>query len=116
MIAHSAAARFPVHAAAVAGGGVPVGTTAPVSSSDGQAEGWRAVRPLATVDSLAATLATRAGVLVLPEPEREAAVGRVRAFPASRPETAVGDFTPPMLTGVLRVRRLGGQRSGATEV
>ncbi|MDQ2583924.1 class I SAM-dependent methyltransferase [Saccharothrix yanglingensis] len=69
-----------------------------------------------TADSLVATLATPAGVLVLPEPEREAAVGRVRAFLASRPETAVGDFTLPMLTGVLRVRRLGGQRSGTTEV
>ncbi|HJQ03048.1 MAG TPA: class I SAM-dependent methyltransferase [Jatrophihabitans sp.] len=56
-----------------------------------------------TADSLVATLATRAGMLVMPEPEREAALGRVRAFLAGRPETAQGEFTLPMLTGVLRV-------------
>ncbi|HEX6336075.1 MAG TPA: class I SAM-dependent methyltransferase [Jiangellaceae bacterium] len=59
-----------------------------------------------TADSLVATLATRAGVLVMPEQEREATLGRIRAFIASRPETARGEFTLPMLTGVLRVRRL----------
>ncbi|MFE9958545.1 class I SAM-dependent methyltransferase [Micromonospora sp. NPDC005299] len=56
-------------------------------------------------DSLVATLATRAGMLVMPEPDREAALGRIRAFLARRPETAHGEFTLPMLTGVLRVRR-----------
>ncbi|WP_410672909.1 class I SAM-dependent methyltransferase [Amycolatopsis sp. cmx-4-68] len=60
-----------------------------------------------TADSLVATIATRAGVLVMPEPERAATLGRIRAFLASRPETAGGEFTLPMLTGVLRVRRLG---------
>jgi hypothetical protein len=35
-----------------------------------------------------------------------AALGRIRAFLASRPETAHGEFTLPMLTGVLYVRRL----------
>ncbi|MFD9127776.1 class I SAM-dependent methyltransferase [Kitasatospora sp. NPDC059571] len=59
-----------------------------------------------TADSLVATLATRAGVLVLPERERAAALGRIRAFLGERPETAHGEFTLPMLTGVLRVRRL----------
>ena len=58
-----------------------------------------------TADSLAATLATKAGMLVMPEEEREAALGRIRAFLASRPETARGEFTLPMLTGVLRVGR-----------
>jgi SAM-dependent methyltransferase len=57
-------------------------------------------------DSLVATLATRAGVLVMPEQERQAALDRIRAFLADRPETACGEFTLPMLTGVLRVRRL----------
>ena len=59
-----------------------------------------------TAESLIATLATRAGVLVMPEQERELTLGRIRAFLASRPETAYGEFTLPMLTGVLRVRRL----------
>ena len=59
-----------------------------------------------TADSLVATLATKAGLLVMPEQEQEATLGRIRAFLASRPETVRGEFTLPMLTGVLRVRRL----------
>ena len=59
-----------------------------------------------TADSLVATLATRAGLLVMPEREQEATLGRIRAFLASRPETVRGEFALPMLTGVLRVRRL----------
>ncbi len=59
-----------------------------------------------TADSLVATLATKAGMLVMPEEEREATLGRIRAFLASRPETARGEFTLPMLTCVLRVQRL----------
>jgi SAM-dependent methyltransferase len=58
-----------------------------------------------TADSLVATLATRAGVLVLRKHEREATLGRIRSFLASRPETADGEFTLPMLTCVLRARR-----------
>jgi SAM-dependent methyltransferase len=59
-----------------------------------------------TADSLAATLATKAGMLVMPEHGQRAALGQIRAFLASRPETARGEFTLPMRTGVLRVRRL----------
>jgi SAM-dependent methyltransferase len=59
-----------------------------------------------TADSLVATIATRAGVLVMPAQERAATLGRIRAFLASRPETTSGEFTLPMLTGVLRVRQL----------
>ncbi len=59
-----------------------------------------------TADSLAAALATRAGLLVMPDDERDATLDRIGAFLASRPETAHGEFTLPMLTGVLRVRRL----------
>jgi hypothetical protein len=59
-----------------------------------------------TAGSLVATIATRAGVLVMPEQKREATLGRIRAFLASRPETTSGEFTLPMLTGVLRVRQL----------
>ncbi|MFE9189591.1 class I SAM-dependent methyltransferase [Micromonospora sp. NPDC007208] len=58
-----------------------------------------------TADSLVATLATRAGMLVMPEEEREATLGRIRAFLGSRSETAHGEFTLPMLTGVLRAQR-----------
>lgn len=58
-----------------------------------------------TADSLVATLGTRAGMLVMPDREREATLGRIRAFLASRPETADGEFTVPMLTCVLRLRR-----------
>ncbi|GAA1256042.1 class I SAM-dependent methyltransferase [Oryzihumus leptocrescens] len=59
-----------------------------------------------TADSLAATIATRAGLLVMPEQEQEATLGRIRAFLGSRPETTCGEFTLPTLTGVLRVRSL----------
>ncbi|MGW5718774.1 methyltransferase domain-containing protein [Amycolatopsis sp. NPDC003865] len=59
-----------------------------------------------TADNLVATIATRAGVLVMPDQEREATLGRIRAFLASRPETTSGKFPLPMLTGVLRVQRL----------
>ncbi|MFD6162821.1 class I SAM-dependent methyltransferase [Nocardia sp. NPDC060256] len=58
-----------------------------------------------TAESLVATIATRAGMLVMPGPEREAALGRIRAYLASRPETATGEFVLPMLTGVLRTRQ-----------
>jgi hypothetical protein len=59
-----------------------------------------------TADSLVATLATKAGLLVMPAQEQTATLGRIRAYLAARPETARGEFTLPMLTGVLRVRRL----------
>ncbi|WP_285499905.1 class I SAM-dependent methyltransferase [Actinokineospora sp. NBRC 105648] len=59
-----------------------------------------------TADSLVETLATRAGMLVLPERDRAAKCDKIRAFLAGRPETGHGEFTLPMLTGVLRVRRL----------
>ncbi len=65
-----------------------------------------------TAESLVATIATRAGMLVMPEQEREATLGRILAFLASRPETGGGEFTLPMLTGVLRVRQL--RRPSAT--
>ena len=59
-----------------------------------------------TAESLVSTLATRAGVLVMARPEQEATLGRIRAFLAGRPETGHGEFTLPMLTGVLRTQRL----------
>lgn len=59
-----------------------------------------------TADSLVATFSTKAGVLVMTAQEREARLRQIRAFLASRPETAHGEFTLPMVTGVLRTRRL----------
>ncbi|MEU6248013.1 class I SAM-dependent methyltransferase [Glycomyces sp. NPDC047010] len=58
-----------------------------------------------TAESLTATLATRAGVLVMPERERAAVLGRIRSHLAGGPETASGEFTLPMRTAVLRARR-----------
>jgi SAM-dependent methyltransferase len=59
-----------------------------------------------TVDSLVATFSTKAGLLVMPERGREVTLSRIHSFLASRPETAKGEFMLPMLTGVLRVRKL----------
>ncbi|WP_430782290.1 class I SAM-dependent methyltransferase [Actinoplanes sp. G11-F43] len=55
-----------------------------------------------TADSLVATLGTRAGVLVMPDGERAAVLGRIREFLAGTPQTADGEFVLPMLTCVLR--------------
>ncbi|HET9648689.1 MAG TPA: class I SAM-dependent methyltransferase [Microlunatus sp.] len=65
-----------------------------------------------TADSLVATLATRAGILVMPAPERRARLEQIRRFLASRPETAEGEFSLPMLTCVLRTRRLSAHQGG----
>ena len=59
-----------------------------------------------TAASLLATLSTRAGMLLMPQRHRVAALARIRAFLAATPETAQGEFTLPMATGVLRTRRL----------
>ncbi|MFJ1757836.1 class I SAM-dependent methyltransferase [Kitasatospora sp. NPDC088134] len=60
---------------------------------------------LRTAETLVATLATRAGVLVLPPAEREALLARLRDCLAAHPATAEGEFTLPMVTCVLRTRR-----------
>nr|WP_240746935.1 class I SAM-dependent methyltransferase [Cryptosporangium phraense] len=54
-----------------------------------------------TAESLVAGLATRAGVVVMPASEREATLARIRSFLSAMP----GEFTLPMRTGVLRLRR-----------
>jgi SAM-dependent methyltransferase len=68
-----------------------------------------------TADSLAATLATRAGMLVMPESAREAALTRIAAFLAAEPATAHGEFTLPMRTGALRVSKLGSRGSASLQ-
>ena len=45
-----------------------------------------------TADSLVATLATRAGMLVMSAHDRESRLSEIRAFLAGRPETAEGEF------------------------
>jgi SAM-dependent methyltransferase len=59
-----------------------------------------------TADSLVATFSTKAGILVMTAQEREVRLSQIRTFLASRPETAHGEFILPMVTGVLRTRRL----------
>jgi SAM-dependent methyltransferase len=61
---------------------------------------------LRTLDTLVGTLATKAGMLVMSDPGRAAALSPIRAFLAATPETAQGQFVLPMLTGVLRTRRV----------
>jgi SAM-dependent methyltransferase len=55
-------------------------------------------------DSLVATLATRAGVLVMSAEDRAETLDRIRAYLASREETAASEFSLPLVTCVLRVR------------
>lgn len=58
-----------------------------------------------TAESLVATIATHSRVLVMPDPERESFLDRLRAYPGARPETSSGEFTLPMITGLLRAIR-----------
>jgi SAM-dependent methyltransferase len=83
---------------------LPEGDLAPQFGSPEQSEFPHA--QLRTADSLVQTLGTRAGVLVMSEGDREATLGRIRSFLASRPEAASAEFTLPLLTGVLRTRRV----------
>jgi SAM-dependent methyltransferase len=58
-----------------------------------------------TADSLLATIGTHSHLLVMDEAERAGLLARVRDFLRSRPETAHGEFTLPMVTVGLRARR-----------
>ncbi|MFB8206149.1 class I SAM-dependent methyltransferase [Kitasatospora purpeofusca] len=58
-----------------------------------------------TAESLVATLGTKAGVLVMPEDDRSELLARARTYLAGHPATTEGEFTLPLLTSVLRVRR-----------
>ena len=59
-----------------------------------------------TIDSLAATFATRSRMLVIPAAERSAVLARIRGYLAARPETAGGAFDVPLVTKVVRAVRL----------
>ncbi len=58
-----------------------------------------------TAESLLATVATHSRLLVMPDEDRAAMLGRIRAYLADRPETASGEFALPMMTCVLRAQR-----------
>jgi SAM-dependent methyltransferase len=58
-----------------------------------------------TADSLADTIATHSQFLVMPAPERERVLAKVRTYLASRPETAAGEFTLPLVTSVIRTTK-----------
>ena len=58
-----------------------------------------------TVDSLVATVATHSRLLVMPEAERALILDQIRAYLSTCPETSSGEFTLPMVTGVLRAIR-----------
>jgi SAM-dependent methyltransferase len=58
-----------------------------------------------TADSLLATIGTHSHLLVMDEAERARLLAQVGDFLRSQPETAYGEFTLPMVTVVLRVRR-----------
>jgi SAM-dependent methyltransferase len=60
---------------------------------------------LRTADSLVALMATHSQVLVLPPAEQRRLLGQARAYLASRPETAAGEFELPMVTSALRAVR-----------
>jgi SAM-dependent methyltransferase len=58
-----------------------------------------------TIDGLVATLRTHSWALTSDPTEREAAFDRVRAYLATRPETAQGTFELPLVTDVVRASR-----------
>jgi SAM-dependent methyltransferase len=58
-----------------------------------------------TADSMLATIATHSSLLVMDDDARTALLGRIGDYLARMPETSAGEFTLPMLTGVLRARR-----------
>jgi SAM-dependent methyltransferase len=58
-----------------------------------------------TAQSLLATIATHSKLLTMNDAARTALLGRIADYLARAPETAAGEFTLPMLTGVLRARR-----------
>ena len=59
-----------------------------------------------TADSLLATVATHSELLIMDDEARSALLGRIRDYLAQRPETSAGEFILPMVTGVLRARRV----------
>lgn len=59
-----------------------------------------------TADTLLASIATHSHLLVMNEAARADVLGRVGDFLQTCPETANGEFTLPLVTVVMRIRRL----------
>jgi len=55
-----------------------------------------------TADALVAQIGTHSHVLVMEPARRTEQLSRIRAYLASRPETAAGEFELPMVTSVIR--------------
>jgi SAM-dependent methyltransferase len=67
-----------------------------------------------TAESLIATIATHARLLVLPEPERARLLAKFRAYLRSQPETSAGEFMLPIVTtGIRMTSRLRSTRAGS---
>jgi SAM-dependent methyltransferase len=87
-------------------------TEIPIGRLDGETR-WFTARvieefgngQLRTADSLVAAIATHSKFLVMAPEKREAVLRRAREYLRSRPETANGEFTLPMITSVLRTTR-----------
>ena len=58
-----------------------------------------------TARSLLAGIATHSKLLVMPPAERDRVLARVRDYLTTRPETADGEFTLPMVTVAVRSSR-----------
>jgi SAM-dependent methyltransferase len=55
-----------------------------------------------TADALVELIGTHSQLLVMAPPERARVLAKIRAYLASRPETAAGQFELPMVTSVIR--------------
>ena len=61
-----------------------------------------------TAGSLVDTIATHSSLLVMGQPARDQLLSRIHGYLRSRPETAAGEFTLPMVTCVVRAIRDAG--------
>ena len=86
------------------GGGAVPGARLFGPPQHGEFEHWQ----VRTAGSLVATIATHSAVLLMEPAERDRVLATVRAYLASRPETASGSFRLPLVTCVTRAARVSG--------
>jgi SAM-dependent methyltransferase len=97
-----------VPAGAVPAGAVPAGAVHSGAALFSPAERAEfANSQLLTADRLVAVIGTHSQILVMQPGPRAALLARIRAYLASRPETAEGEFELPMVTSVVRAVRQG---------